>query len=53
MEDKALNRPADGTTRPATLAWFLSQTGDQARIAAKALARHHRVLQGIVVPLAH
>jgi uncharacterized protein len=27
--------------------------GDQARIAAKALARQHRVLQGIVVPLAH
>ena len=27
--------------------------GDQARIAAKALARHHRLLQGIVVPLAH
>lgn len=27
--------------------------GDQARIAAKALARQHRVLQEIVVPLAH
>ena len=27
--------------------------GDQARIAAGALARQHRVLQGIVVPLAH
>ena len=28
-------------------------TGEQARIAARALARRHRVLQGILVPLAH
>jgi hypothetical protein len=28
-------------------------TNDQARIAAQALARRHRVLQGILVPLAH
>ena len=28
-------------------------TDDQARIAAQALARRHRVLQGILVPLAH
>jgi uncharacterized protein len=27
--------------------------GEQARIAARALARRHRVLQGIVVPLCH
>lgn len=27
--------------------------GEQARIAARALARRHRVLQGILVPLAH
>ena len=27
--------------------------GEQARTAASALARHHRVLQGILVPLAH
>lgn len=27
--------------------------GEQARTAAKALARRHRVLQGILVPLAH
>jgi len=27
--------------------------GEQARIAARALARRHRVLQAIVVPLAH
>ena len=28
-------------------------TDDQARMAAQALARRHRVLQGILVPLAH
>ena len=27
--------------------------GEQARVAARALARRHRVLQGILVPLAH
>jgi len=27
--------------------------GDQARIAATALARRHRLLQGLLVPLAH
>jgi PPOX class probable F420-dependent enzyme len=27
--------------------------GEQARIAAHALARHHRVLQGLLVPAAH
>ena len=27
--------------------------GEQARIAAQALARRHRVLQGLLVPLAH
>jgi hypothetical protein len=28
-------------------------TGDHARIAASALARRHRLLQGILVPLGH
>lgn len=28
-------------------------TGEEARLAARALARRHRVLQGIVVPLGH
>jgi hypothetical protein len=27
--------------------------GEQARLAAQALARRHRVLQGLLVPLAH
>ena len=27
--------------------------GEQARVAAKALARRHRLLQAILVPLAH
>jgi PPOX class probable F420-dependent enzyme len=27
--------------------------GEQAHIAARALARHHRVLQGLLVPLSH
>jgi PPOX class probable F420-dependent enzyme len=27
--------------------------GEQARVAARALARRHRVLQGLLVPLAH
>lgn len=27
--------------------------GEQARVAAQALARQHRVLQGLLVPLAH
>ena len=27
--------------------------GEQARVAAKALARHHRVLQAVLVPLTH
>jgi hypothetical protein len=27
--------------------------GEQARVAAKALARRHRMLQGIMVPMAH
>lgn len=27
--------------------------GEQARVAARALARHHRVLQGLLVPLTH
>jgi uncharacterized protein len=27
--------------------------GEQARVAARALARHHRVLQAVVVPAAH
>ena len=27
--------------------------GEQARVAASALARHHRVLQGVLVPAMH
>jgi uncharacterized protein len=40
-------------TGPPIQARALLLEGDQARIAAEALARQHRVLQGIVVPLAH
>lgn len=41
------------TTGPAVRARATLLQGEQERVAAKALARHHRVLQGIVVPAAH
>jgi PPOX class probable F420-dependent enzyme len=40
-------------TGPAVQARATLLEGDQARIAARALARRHRVLQGILVPTAH
>ena len=40
-------------TGPPVRARAILLDGDQARIAARALARHHRVLQGMLVPLAH
>jgi len=40
-------------TGPAVRARAILLEGDQARIAARTLERHHPVLQGIVVPLAH
>jgi hypothetical protein len=40
-------------TGPPLQARAILLDGEQADIAAKALARRHRVLQGIVVPLAH
>jgi hypothetical protein len=41
------------TTGPAIQARATLLEGEQARIAARALARRHRVLQGILVPTAH
>lgn len=38
---------------PAVPARATLLTGEQADLAARALARRHRLLQGIVVPLAH
>jgi uncharacterized protein len=40
-------------TGPAVRARAALLEGDQARLAAKALARRHRVLQGALVPAAH
>jgi uncharacterized protein len=40
-------------TGPAVQARATLLEGEQARIAARALARRHRVLQGILVPTAH
>ncbi|HMD91556.1 MAG TPA: PPOX class F420-dependent oxidoreductase [Trebonia sp.] len=40
-------------TGPAIQARATLLEGEQARIAARALARRHRVLQGILVPSAH
>jgi uncharacterized protein len=40
-------------TGPAIPASATLLEGEQARVAARALARRHRVLQGIVVPAAH
>ena len=40
-------------TGPAIQARATLLEGEQARIAARALARRHRVLQGILVPTAH
>ena len=40
-------------TGPAVDAQATLLEGDQARVAARALARRHRVLQGVAVPLMH
>jgi uncharacterized protein len=40
-------------TGPAIQARATLLEGEQARIAARALARRHRVLQAILVPMAH
>ena len=40
-------------TGPAIRARATLLDGEQARVAARALARRHRVLQGILVPTAH
>jgi hypothetical protein len=40
-------------TGPPVQAQAMLLDGGQARIAAKALARRHRMLQGIMVPMAH
>jgi hypothetical protein len=40
-------------TGPAMQARATLLEGEQARVAARALARRHRVLQGILVPTAH
>jgi uncharacterized protein len=40
-------------TGPAVHARAILLDGAQARVAAQALARRHRLLQGILVPLAH
>jgi uncharacterized protein len=40
-------------TGPTVQARAVLLTGDQAEIAAKALAHRHRVLQAVLVPLAH
>jgi len=41
------------TTGPPVRGRATLLAGQQADIASRALARHHRVLQGILVPLAH
>lgn len=40
-------------TGPAVRAYATLLEGQQARVAAKALARRHRVLQAVIVPMAH
>jgi PPOX class probable F420-dependent enzyme len=40
-------------TGPIVQAEAVLLSGDQAEVAAKALARRHRVLQAVLVPLAH
>jgi uncharacterized protein len=40
-------------TAPATSAQATLLTGDDERTAARALARRHRLLQGVLVPAAH
>ena len=60
---KRLRRNPDVQVAPATLrgepvgpalrARAVLLDGDQARVAARALARRHRILQGILVPAAH
>ncbi len=40
-------------TGPAIRAQARLLSGDEAKIAAKAIARKHRILQGILVPLSH
>lgn len=40
-------------TAPAICAHASLLEGEQARVAAKALARRHRVLQGVLVPVMH
>ena len=40
-------------TGPAIRARAILLDGDQARVAARALARRHRILQAIMVPAAH
>ncbi|MGH3245922.1 MAG: PPOX class F420-dependent oxidoreductase [Trebonia sp.] len=40
-------------TGPAIAASATLLEGEQARVAARALARHHRVLQAVLVPAAH
>jgi len=40
-------------TGPAVRARATLLEGDQARVAARALARRHRLLQGLLVPAAH
>jgi uncharacterized protein len=40
-------------TGPAVRAWARLLNGDEARFAARALARRHRILQGVLVPLTH
>jgi len=40
-------------TGPPAAARAILLDGDQARLAARALARRHPVLQGVLVPLAH
>jgi uncharacterized protein len=51
---KAAPSTAKGTpTGPAIEARATLLEGDQARVAARALARRHRVLQAVVVPVSH
>ena len=40
-------------TGPAIHAQMRLLSGDKAKTAAKAIARKHRILQGMLVPLAH
>ena len=49
----APSTPRGKVTGPAVPARATLLTGDEARAAARALARRHLVLQGVLVPLAH